>query len=73
MPGVQKRKSPENGQDNVSWGTGDTPIAEVLQLIRDEGYPIPAMIELEYPIPEGSSVMEEMGKCVEYCRNALES
>ena len=31
------------------------------------------MIELEYPIPEGSSVMEEMGKCVQYCRTALES
>lgn len=70
---LKDRKSPENGQDNVSWGTGDTPIAEVLQLIRDEGYPIPAMIELEYPIPEGSSVMEEMGKCVQYCRTALES
>ena len=39
--------------------------------MRDEGYPITAMIELEYPIPEGSSVMEEMKKCVAYCRNAL--
>ena len=31
------------------------------------------MIELEYPIPEGSSVMEEMAKCADYCREALES
>lgn len=70
---LKDRKSPENGQDNVAWGTGDTPIDEVLRLLRDENYPIPAMIELEHPIPEDSSVMEEMAKCVDYCREALES
>lgn len=70
---LKDRKTPENGQDNVAWGTGDTPIGEVLRLLRDENYPIPAMIELEHPIPEGSSVMEEMAKCVDYCREALES
>ena len=70
---LKDRKSPDNGQDNVPWGTGDTPIGEVLRLLRDENYPIPAMIELEYPIPEDSSVMEEMAKCAEYCRVALES
>ncbi len=70
---LKDRKSPENGQDNVAWGTGDTPIDDVLRLLRDESYPIPAMIELEYPIPEGSSVMEEMAKCADYCRKALES
>ena len=70
---LKDRKTPENGQDNVAWGTGDTPIGEVLRLLRDESYSIPAMIELEYPIPEGSSVMEEMAKCADYCREALES
>ena len=70
---LKDRKNPENGQDNVPWGTGDTPIIEILQLLRDERYPIPAMIELEYPIPDGSSVMREMEKCVKYCRRALES
>ena len=62
---------PENGQESVPWGSGETPIIEVLQLLRDREYPIPAMIELEYSIPEDSSVMEEMKKCVEYCRTAL--
>ena len=70
---LKDRRSPENGQDNVVWGEGDTPIGEVLRLLRDEDYPIPAMIELEYPIPEGSSVMEEMARCADFCRNALNS
>ncbi|MDE2730693.1 MAG: sugar phosphate isomerase/epimerase [Bacteroidota bacterium] len=70
---LKDRRTPENGQDNVIWGEGDTPIGEVLRLLRDEGYPIPAMIELEYPIPEDSSVMEEMARCAAFCRDALDS
>ena len=69
---LKDRRSPENGQDNVPWGEGDTPIGEVLRLIRDEGWAMSAMIELEYPIPEDSSVMAEMQKCVEFCQAALE-
>ncbi len=68
---LKDRRSPENGQDNTPWGSGDTPIGEVLRLLRDEGYPITAMIELEYEIPEGSTVMEEMQKCADFCRSAL--
>lgn len=68
---LKDRKSPENGADNMPWGEGDTPIDEVLRFLRDKEYPIPAMIELEYPIPEGSTVMEEMKKCVAYCEEAL--
>ena len=70
---LKDRRTPENGQDNVIWGEGDTPIGEVLRLVRDEGYPITAMIELEYPIPEDSSVMQEMERCVSFCRDALDS
>jgi hypothetical protein len=28
-------------------------------------------IEFEYRIPEGSTRMAEIAKCVEYCKNAL--
>lgn len=57
---------------NLRWGEGDTPIREVLQLMRREKYPFMATIELEYPIPSGSSVMAELAKCVDFCRKALE-
>jgi hypothetical protein len=50
---------------------GNTPLQEVWQLLKEEQYPITAMIEMEYQIPEGSDVLTEMAKCAEYCREAL--
>ena len=56
---------------NTPFGQGDTPIVEVLQLMKKEKWPFQATIEYEYRTPEGSDVMTEIGKCVEYCRKAL--
>ena len=60
-----------NNGPNVPFGEGDTPIKEVLQLIRDNKWSIQATIEFEYPVPPGSDRMAEMAKCMKYCRNAL--
>lgn len=60
-----------NNGPNRPWGEGDTPIKEVLQLIKKEKYPIQATIEFEYAVPEGSTVMAEIAKCVSYCKSAL--
>jgi sugar phosphate isomerase/epimerase len=70
---VKDRQTPEHGKANLPWGEGDTPIAEVLQLMRDQNYSFPATIELEYDIPEGSDPMKEVRKCLEFCREALEA
>ena len=59
--------------DNQVWGKGDTPITEVLQLMRDKSYNFTASIELEYRIPEGSNRVKEVKKCFEYCYKALNS
>ncbi|HEX3876179.1 MAG TPA: sugar phosphate isomerase/epimerase [Bryobacteraceae bacterium] len=56
---------------NVPWGQGDTPIRDVLQLVKKEKYAFPANIEMEYPIPEGSDIVAEMKKCLAYCKDAL--
>lgn len=69
---LKDRKSKENGGENMPWGQGDTPIVEILQLMRKNKYKFPATVELEYAIPEGSDAIKEVSKCVEYCRKALE-
>jgi sugar phosphate isomerase/epimerase len=57
---------------NMPFGEGDTPLADILLLLKEKGWPITADIELEYPIPEGSDAVKEVAKCVEYCRAILE-
>ena len=59
--------------DNQIWGKGDTPILEVLQLIRDNSFKFTASVELEYRIPSGSNRVNEVKRCYEYCDQALNS
>ena len=68
---VKDRKLGTSGGANVPFGQGDTPIKEVLQLIRDNKWNIQATIEFEYPVPAGSDGMAEMAKCMEYCKQCL--
>ena len=56
---------------NVAWGQGETPLKEILQLMRKNKWTFPADIELEYRIPEGSTAVAEVAKCVQYCKEAL--
>jgi sugar phosphate isomerase/epimerase len=68
---VKDRTTPEHCALNLPFGTGETPITELLQTLKKNGWRIPASIELEYDIPEGSDAVQEMRKCVDYCRRAL--
>jgi sugar phosphate isomerase/epimerase len=62
-----------NQGPNVPWGQGDTPIREVLLLMRSSKYKFPANIELEYPIPQGSNSVAEIAKCFQYAKMCLEA
>ncbi len=68
---IKDRKTKENGADNLPWGEGDTPIKEILNLLKEKKYDIPASIELEYKIPEGSDAVKETKKCLAYAKAAL--
>jgi sugar phosphate isomerase/epimerase len=68
---LKDRKKGINGGDNLPFGEGDTPIADVVRLINNEGYTFPVTIELEYNIPEGSNSIEEIKKCLNYINNSL--
>jgi len=56
---------------NVPFGQGDTPIKEVLQLMRDNKWKFQATIEFEYPVPAGSDRMAEVAKTLAYCKSCL--
>jgi sugar phosphate isomerase/epimerase len=68
---LKDRMKASNGAANLVWGQGETPIKEILTLMRQEKYPFPASIELEYQIPEGSDAVVETSKCVQFCKHAL--
>ena len=55
----------------MPWGQGETPLTEILQSMKKNKYKFPASIEYEYQTPEGSDVLTEIKKCVEYCKKAL--
>jgi len=59
--------------DNQIWGKGDTPIIEILQLVRDNSFKFTSSVELEYRIPDGSNRVDEVIRCYEYCNQALNS
>jgi hypothetical protein len=56
---------------NTPFGEGDTPIAEVLRLIRDNKWNIQGTIEFEYKIPAGSDRMTEIARALKFCRDSL--
>jgi sugar phosphate isomerase/epimerase len=68
---LKDRTRPENCALNLPWGTGETPIKEILQLVKRNRWQMPATIELEYAVPEGSNAVQEVRTCLDYCRSAL--
>ena len=68
---LKDRTTPQNCALTLAWGTGETPIKPILQLVKKNTWKIPASIELEYDVPEGSDAVQEVRKCVDFCRTAL--
>ncbi|MGB1113217.1 MAG: sugar phosphate isomerase/epimerase family protein [Flavobacteriaceae bacterium] len=63
---LKDRQKKSNGGGNLVWGSGDTPIVDVIKLIKENSYTFPVTIELEYDIPEGSDAVQEVKKCLAY-------
>ncbi len=71
---VKDKTGPNNADPNANrqFGKGETPIADVLLLLKKEKWPINVDLELEYEIPKDSDPVKEVTKCIEYMRNILE-
>jgi sugar phosphate isomerase/epimerase len=65
---IKDRK--RNDGPNVPLGEGDTPINAVLQMVRDQKWSIPVNVEYEY---EGGDTVDEVRRCLEYCKHALDA
>jgi sugar phosphate isomerase/epimerase len=68
---LKDRTTPEHGAKNLPWGTGDTPLKEILRTVKKNKWTMPATIELEYDMPAGSDAVKEVVKCLEYCKIGL--
>ncbi|MDP8983140.1 MAG: sugar phosphate isomerase/epimerase [Acidobacteriota bacterium] len=67
---IKDRK--KNHGPAVAFGTGDTNIKGVLQLLKAKKYPIPAMIEYEYNEKQkGLDTITEVRKCFDYVKSCL--
>jgi sugar phosphate isomerase/epimerase len=64
---IKDRK--KNDGPNMPWGEGDTPVKEVLLLLKKNQYPLPALVEYEYRGTAGP--VEEVQKCLDYMRKAV--
>ena len=65
---IKDRKKDQG--DTTPFGEGDAPIKEVLGVLKQNKWPIPANIEYEY---KGADSVDEVRRCLEYCKKALAS
>lgn len=65
---IKDRK--KNQGPNMVFGEGDTPIKDVLMVLKEKKWPIPAMIEYEY---KGEDTVAEVRKCYDYIKKSLTS
>jgi sugar phosphate isomerase/epimerase len=58
-----------NQGPQMPWGEGDTPLKEVLLLMKREKYPFPATIQYEYKGTSDS--LTEVKRCFQFCKRVL--
>ena len=56
---------------NQVWGQGETPLKDVLTLLKQEKLPLYCDIELEYETKPWSNAVKELGVCVRHAREIL--
>ncbi len=66
-----KGRKRDNGP-SVMWGTGDTPVDQVLRLIRDNQWPIYCIIERDNGHEQGTP-LELTKKYMDYMKRVLET
>lgn len=70
---IKDKTGPKTTPPNTNqvWGQGETPLADVLLLVKEKKWAIPCDIELEYDIKPWSNQVKETGICVKYAKQLL--
>jgi sugar phosphate isomerase/epimerase len=66
-----KDRKKDHGPNVSVWGTGDTPIKAVMQLMKEMRYPFPANLELEYQGLTAENIVDETKKCFAYVKSCF--
>lgn len=61
------------GGKSRPWGQGDSHVKEILQLIRDNHYPIRCWIDCDIPPAPGRTRIDDIAQCLAFTQQALES
>ena len=70
---IKDKTGPNTDPSNANqvWGQGETPLIEILTLIKKEGWQIYVDIELEHPVKPWLNEVKETKTCVQFARNIL--
>jgi sugar phosphate isomerase/epimerase len=70
---VKDKTGPKTDPANANqvWGQGETPVEDILLLIKKNGWPIFCDVELEYDVKPWSNSVKEVKTCVHYARQIL--
>jgi len=70
---IKDKTGPKTDPPNTNqvWGQGESPLEEILLLIKQKGWPIHCDIELEYDVKPWSTAVKEVKTCAHYARQIL--
>jgi sugar phosphate isomerase/epimerase len=70
---IKDKTGPKTDPPNTNqvWGQGESPLEEILSLIKSKGWPIYCDIELEYDVKPWSNSVKEVKTCVNYAKQIL--
>ncbi len=66
-----KDRKKNHGPGVFPWGTGDTPIKAVMQLMKEMRYPFPANLELEGGSLTAENIVDQTKECFAYVKSCL--
>lgn len=66
---IHMKDRKRNNGPNMPWGEGETPVKQILLLLKEKHYPIYAIVEYEY---KGTGTpIEETKKCMDFMKQVL--